>query len=90
VQDTAIHFVLALTWTYTILVIVYIILSWVQVPYSVWYGRFRTFLHDTVEPYLSLFRRMIPPVGGFDLSPVIGLVLLNVASQIVIAIISAG
>jgi YggT family protein len=87
--DTAIRFVLALTWTYTLLVFAYVLLSWVQLPYNLWVGRFRTFLHDTVEPYLGLFRRMIPPVGGIDLSPLIAIILLQLISQVVITILQA-
>jgi YggT family protein len=89
VRDTAVHFVVALTWTYTVLVFVYILMSWVQLPYNLWLGRFRTFLHDTVDPYLSLFRRMIPPVAGLDLSPLIGIILLQLVSQIVVTLIAA-
>jgi uncharacterized protein YggT (Ycf19 family) len=40
-----------------------------------------------VEPYLNIFRRMIPPIGMFDLSPIIALIVLNVLAQIVITLI---
>ena len=62
--STLVSFLTALYYVYTILILLYIIMSWVQLPYNVWIGRVRTFLHDTVEPYLGLFRRMIPPIGG--------------------------
>ena len=81
--DTLINFVDALYWVYLILIFVYILMSWVQLPYNVWIGRMRGFLHDTVEPYLRLFRRMIPPIGGLDLSPMLALVVLYVAHIVV-------
>jgi uncharacterized protein YggT (Ycf19 family) len=77
--DTLSNFVNALYWVYLILIFVYILMSWVQLPYNVWIGRMRGFLHDTVEPYLRLFRRMIPPIGGLDLSPMLALIVLYVA-----------
>ena len=35
---------------YTLLIIAWIISSWVRLPYNVWVGRIRTFLDDTVQP----------------------------------------
>jgi YggT family protein len=32
-----------------------------------------------VEPYLSRFRSVIPPIGGIDLSPLLGFLLLSFA-----------
>jgi uncharacterized protein YggT (Ycf19 family) len=81
--STAVNFLTALYYVYTILIFLYILMSWVQLPYNVWVGRIRTFLHDTVEPYLGIFRRLVPPLGGFDLSPIIALIVLQLVYQIV-------
>jgi YggT family protein len=81
--STAVNFLTALYYVYTILIFLYILMSWVQLPYNVWIGRIRTFLHDTVEPYLGIFRRLVPPLGGFDLSPIIALIVLQLVYQIV-------
>jgi uncharacterized protein YggT (Ycf19 family) len=59
----------------------------VQLPYNIWTGRLRGFLHDTVEPYLRLFRRMIPPLGGFDLSPIIALIVLQLVYRVILNIL---
>jgi uncharacterized protein YggT (Ycf19 family) len=85
--STAISFITALYYVYTILILLYILMSWVQLPYNVWIGRIRTFLHDTVEPYLGLFRRIIPPLGGFDLSPIIALIVLQLGYQIIVSVL---
>jgi YggT family protein len=57
------------------LVIVYAVLSWVQT---------QSFLSDLLDrlitPVLSPVRRMVPLVGGVDLSPLVLLVILQVAS----------
>jgi len=81
--DTLSHFVDALYWVYLALIFLYILMSWLQLPYNVWIGRVRGLLHDTVEPYLRLFRRMIPPIGGLDLSPMLALVVLYIAHFVV-------
>ena len=86
-MSTVINFLTALVLVYTILIFAYIIMSWVQLPYNVWIGRLRGFLHDTVEPYLRLFRRMIPPIGGMDLSPILALIVLRLVFQITITIL---
>jgi YggT family protein len=86
--DTLISFVTALYYVYTILILLYILLSWLQLPYNVWIGRVRTFLHDTVEPYLGIFRRLIPPIGMLDISPIVALVVLGLVYQVVVSILS--
>ena len=88
-QQTAIHFVTALTTVYTLLIIVYILMSWLQLPWNPVIGALRKFLHDTVEPYLNIFRRLIPPIGMFDISPIVALIVLGVIDQIVVNLISS-
>jgi YggT family protein len=52
-------------------------------PYSIWLSRVQRFLYDVCEPYLRLFRRILPAVGPLDLSPfVASLVLVVVASLV--------
>ena len=85
--DDVIRFVIALTWVYTLLILLYVLFSWVQLPYNLWVGRFRTFLHDTVEPYIGLFRRILPPMGGIDLSPMVALFALFIIQRIVVTIL---
>ena len=68
---------------YTLLVIAWIISSWVRLPYNLWTNRIRTFLDDTVSPYVGLFRRVLPPLGPLDLSPMIAIIVLQVAERIV-------
>jgi YggT family protein len=59
---------------YYILIIVYVLLSWVPNARSSPVG---TLLEKLVEPYLSVFRRLIPPLGMIDLSPVVALFALH-------------
>ena len=66
---------------YIIIIFVYIALNWlfaagVHPPYSRWSDAVLTFLRDTSEPYLRLFRRLIPSIGMFDFSPIIAILVL--------------
>jgi uncharacterized protein YggT (Ycf19 family) len=61
---------------YALIIIVYILTSWVRLPYSPWLRRIEDFLRDVCEPYLRLFRRVLPPLGPLDLSPVIAIFVL--------------
>jgi uncharacterized protein YggT (Ycf19 family) len=48
----------------------------VRLPYSPWLSRIQRFLYDVCEPYLRLFRRILPSMGAFDFSPLIGTIVL--------------
>jgi YggT family protein len=61
---------------YTILILAYIVTSWVRLPYSPWLNRVQRFLADVCEPYLRLWRRVLPTFGPLDLSPVVGVAFL--------------
>ena len=45
------------------------------------------FLRDVCEPYLRIFRRLIPGMGMMDFSPIIGIIVLGVLSSIVVGLI---
>jgi uncharacterized protein YggT (Ycf19 family) len=67
--------VFQLEYIYTYLIIGYVLLSWFPNARASFIGQL---LGKIVEPYLSIFRRFIPPIGGMiDISPFIALVALN-------------
>ena len=80
-------FVDAFIYVYILLILVYIILSWIRLPYSVWLNRIQRFLHDVVNPYLTLFRRFVPPLGPLDLSPMLAVIVLVVLQQVIHAVL---
>ncbi len=85
-------YVQAVFWVYTILIIAYILSSLFfafggRVPYARWSSALLGFLRDVCEPYLSIFRRFIPPLGPLDLSPVIAIVLLNIVGSLIVGLI---
>jgi YggT family protein len=61
---------------YTIVIFAYILTSWLRMPYSPWLSRLQRFLYEVVEPYLRLFRRILPSMGALDLSPMVATIAL--------------
>jgi uncharacterized protein YggT (Ycf19 family) len=76
-------FVSVFIYVYTLLILAYIVTSWIRLPYSPWLNRIQRFLYDVCEPYLRLFRRILPTFGPLDLSPVVGVIVLLVVGQLV-------
>jgi uncharacterized protein YggT (Ycf19 family) len=70
-------------YVYVLLIFVYILTSWVRLPYTPWVRRLSDFLRDVCEPYLRLFRRILPPLGPLDLSPVVAIVVLFLLKDVV-------
>jgi len=81
------NFVQVFTLVYFLLIFAYILMSWVRLPYSIWLNRIQRFLYDVCEPYLRIFRRFIPPFGPIDLSPMVAIIVLWVASSVVVSIL---
>lgn len=85
------RFVNAVFLVYILLILIFILLSWFQLPYNVWLDRFRSFLYDVCDPYLRLFRRILPAarIGGvgLDLSPIVGIIVLEIARRVVLRIL---
>ena len=69
--STVQHFVDVFIYVYVLVILIWVLLSWFRLPYSL--NPVQRFLHDVVNPYLSLWRRIIPMVGPLDLSPIVGL-----------------
>jgi YggT family protein len=71
---------------YIIAILAYIITSLIQLPYSL--RPIQRFLYDVCEPYLRLWRRMLPlSMGGIDFSPMIAVLALIAVERILIAIL---
>ena len=80
-------FIWAFTLVYTLTIFAYMLTSWLRLPYSPTLNRIQRFLYDVCEPYLRLFRRVLPPVGPLDLSPMVAVIVLIAAEQIVVRLL---
>jgi YggT family protein len=74
---------------YVLLIFAYVILSWIQVPYSGSVATVQRFLDEICRPYLNLFRGRIPTLGPLDLSPMVAIIVLFAAAAIVNRLIEA-
>jgi YggT family protein len=70
-------------WVYILLIFIYVLSSWIRLPYSPWLRRIQDFLRDVCEPYLRLFRRILPSFGPLDLSPVVAVIVLVILMRVV-------
>jgi YggT family protein len=85
-------YVNALFTVYILLIFLYILLNLmfsfgVRLPYARWTDAVLGFLRDVCEPYLRIFRRVIPPIGMFDFSPVLAIIVLYFVRTIVVSAI---
>jgi YggT family protein len=81
------NFVEVFTLVYFLLIFAYILMSWVRLPYSIWMNRIQRFLYDVCEPYLRIFRRILPAFGPLDLSPIVAIFALWIVSQLVVSLL---
>lgn len=86
-------YVSALFTVYIVLIFIRILSSWIpRMPQNPALLAVVRFSQQTTDPYLNIFRRVLPPVGGsglrLDLSPVIGLFVLAIAQAIVVGAIN--
>ena len=85
-------FLSALITVYSIIIIAYIFSQLFfgfggRMPYARWSSALMGFLRDVSEPYLSIFRRFIPPIGPLDLSPMVATIVLWLVGSIIINLI---
>ena len=87
--DQAANFVAVFVYVYVLLIFAYILTSWIRLPYSPWLNRVQRFLYDVCEPYLRLFRRIVPPIGPLDLSPMVAVIVLLVVQGLVTRLLTS-
>ena len=63
---------------YTLVVFVSVVMSWMRLPLS---NPIAKFVHTLTEPALAPIRRLVPPVGGLDFSPMVLLIGLQLLSR---------
>jgi YggT family protein len=81
-----------LIYVYTLLIVVYIVTQLlfafgVRPPYSRLTDAVLTFLRDVCEPYLRIFRRIIPMAGAFDFSPIVAIIVLSLVGNVIVSLI---
>jgi YggT family protein len=89
------EYVNAVFLVYIILIFIRVLLSWVpRLPYNPALRAVVDFVHQVTDPYLNLFRRFLPPLGGgrmaIDISPIIAIIVLLILQGVVVGLIDPG
>ena len=84
-------YVSALLFVYFVLIIANVVLSWVQqfrpIPYNMPLRAILSFIEDTTNPYLNLFRAWVPRIGPLDISPIVAILALSIVGGLVVNLI---
>lgn len=79
----------AIYYVLIILIFARFVLSWVRPdPYHPTWGPIVRFVYQATEPLLDPIRRILPPMGGIDFSPLILLLLLGLLRSVLIGLVA--
>ncbi|MEE1420475.1 MAG: YggT family protein [Eggerthellaceae bacterium] len=68
---------IALADTYSLVIFIYVMMSWIPMSSGV-IADIYSALGKICDPFLDLFKRLIPPIGGMiDITPIIALLVLQ-------------
>ena len=81
------NLIVSLANAYTMIIFVYVLMSWIPNSSGI-VGEVYRILGKICDPYLDLFKRLIPPIGGMvDITPIIALLVLQFVVQLVVKIL---
>ena len=77
---------------YLVLIFIRVLMSWIpRMPYNRYLRAAVGFVEEVTDPYLNVFRRFVPTLGGggfaLDLSPILAIILLLIAQNLVVDLI---
>lgn len=82
------HFIYELGSAYTIVILIYCIVTWIPAGGNSTLRSIQDFLAKICDPYLNLFRKLIPPIGGtVDVTPVIAIIVLQLVVSFIARLI---
>jgi YggT family protein len=77
---------------YIVIIFIRILMSWfTRIPYNRYLAAFLKFVSDVTDPFLNIFRRIIPTVrigpGALDLSPIVAVLVLSIVGGIIVNLV---
>lgn len=73
---------------YTLLLFIRIFLTWI--PSTDWYAQPFAWLKSITDPFLNIFRNIIPPIGGMlDISPILAFIVLQLVQGLLVGFLSS-
>ena len=79
------YFVTTLARVLNAAILIRILLSWFPVDPN---NRLIVILYEITEPILGPIRRLIPSLAGFDISPILALVLIQVTESVLLTVLA--
>ena len=81
------YFIVSLADVYTMILFVYVLMSWIPQKSGI-IADIDTVFGRVCDPFLNLFRKFIPPIGGMvDISPIFALLVLQFAVRLIVMIL---
>lgn len=81
------YFLVRLIDLYCTIIVVYVLMSWLPTDRGI-LKDINDVLGKVCDPYLNLFKRMIPPIGGFvDISPIFALLVLQLIVRVIVSFV---
>ena len=81
------YFIYQLANVYTFILFVYVLMSWIPNKRGI-LSDIETVLGKVCDPFLNLFRRFIPPIGGMiDVSPIFAILVLQFLVRLIVSIL---
>ena len=77
----------SLFYFYYLLLIIRIFLSWF--PSVDWYSQPFAWIRSITDPFLNIFRNIIPPIGMLDVSPIVAFILLQIIQSVVVGFLNS-
>ena len=72
---------------YYLLIIIRIILSWI--PSIDWMSQPFSGIRSLTDPFLNIFRGIIPPIGMLDISPIVAIILLQILQGLIVGFLNS-
>lgn len=68
-----------------IIILADIVLSWIPIDRR---NPIVVFVHEITEPLLGPIRRVMPSIAGFDFSPIVAIIIIEVAERVLLTTIT--
>lgn len=79
------YILISLSDAYSFVIVIYVLLSWF--PRGGIIEEIRNALGKICDPFLNLFKRLIPPIGGMvDITPIIALLVLQFGVRFIVSL----
>ncbi|MDR0515162.1 MAG: YggT family protein [Coriobacteriaceae bacterium] len=83
-MQSIVSLVVSLINLYSFVLFVYVLLSWIPTKSGI-FAEINNFLAKICDPYLNIFKRFIPPLGGMvDVSPILALIVLQLLQRFIV------